>query len=94
MFSYYLSSVSVAEWPPFGKKAAHSIDHMFHLCFDYVILVLSHFDFEGLIWVLIASVPDLCIRFASIEARTLKLFILVGWDPSSFHLLLGSMGLS
>ena len=28
------SSVSVAEWPPFG--AAHSVDHMFFLYFDYL----------------------------------------------------------
>ena len=27
----------------------------------FVILVISHFGFEGWIWVLIASVPDLCI---------------------------------
>ena len=30
------SSVSVAEWPHFGKKAAHSVDHMFSLYFDYL----------------------------------------------------------
>ena len=29
----------------------------------FVILVISRFDFEGWIWVLIASVPDLCILF-------------------------------
>ena len=29
------SSVSVAEWPPFGI-AAHSVDHMFSLYFDYL----------------------------------------------------------
>ena len=28
-----------------------------------MILVISRFGFEGWIWVLIASVPDLCIRF-------------------------------
>ena len=26
------SSVSVAEWPPFGEIAAHSVDHMFYFC--------------------------------------------------------------
>ena len=44
--------------------AAHSVDHMFSLVFClFVILVISRFGFgfEGLIWVLIASVPDLCI---------------------------------
>ena len=30
------SSVWVAEWPPFGGKAAHSVDHMFSLYFDYL----------------------------------------------------------
>ena len=30
------SSVSVAEWPSFGKKAADSVDHMFFLYFDYL----------------------------------------------------------
>ena len=28
------SSVSVAEWSPFGKIAAHSVDHMFFLYFN------------------------------------------------------------
>ena len=35
------------------------LDHIFSLYF--VILVISGFGFEGLRWVLIASVPDLCI---------------------------------
>ena len=48
----------VAKWPPFGKIAAHSVDHMFSLYFDYfVILVICRF--EGWILVLIASVPGL-----------------------------------
>ena len=34
MCSYYFSSVSVAEWPPF---CAHSVDHMFSLYFDYLL---------------------------------------------------------
>ena len=58
------SSVSVAEWPPFGKIAAHSVDQMFSVVLLFVILVISRFGFEGWSWVLIASVPDLCIRFA------------------------------
>ena len=37
--SYYFSSVSVAEWPPFLEIAAHSVDHMFSLYF------ISHFPF-------------------------------------------------
>ena len=35
--------------------AAHSVDHILSLYFDYV----SRLGFEGWIWVLIASVPDL-----------------------------------
>ena len=30
------SSVWVAEWPPFLEIAAHSIDYMFSLHFDYL----------------------------------------------------------
>ena len=43
----------------FWEIAAHSIDHMFL----FVIIVISRFGFEDRIWVLIASVPDLCIHF-------------------------------
>ena len=54
------SSVSVAEW----EIAAHSVDHMFSLYLDYLYYQLfSRFGFEGWSWVLIASVPDLCILF-------------------------------
>ena len=35
--------------------------------FGQYILVISRFGFEGWIWVLIASVPDLCIFFLSQE---------------------------
>ena len=61
------SSVSVAEWPPFLEIAAHSVDHMFSLYFVFVILVISRFGYEGCIWVMIASVPDLCIGFLLFE---------------------------
>ena len=37
MCSYYFSSVSVAECPPFGKKAAHSVDRMFSFVFFFLI---------------------------------------------------------
>ena len=42
-------------------KVVYSADHMFSLYFDFLILVISHFCFEGWIWVPIASVPDLCM---------------------------------
>ena len=34
---------------------------------SFVSLVISRFGFEGWIWVLIASVPDLCILFTFIS---------------------------
>ena len=34
--SYYFSSFWVAEWPPFWEIAAHSVDYMFSLYFDYL----------------------------------------------------------
>ena len=46
----------------FWEIAAHSVDHMLSLYFDCD-LIFSRFGFEGWIWVLIASVPDLCIFF-------------------------------
>ena len=51
----------------FLEIAAHSVDHMFSLYFDYLFLVISRFGYESWIWVLIASVPDLCIDFAFIQ---------------------------
>ena len=46
----------------FWEGAARSVEHVFSSCFDYfVVLVNSRFGFEGWIWVLIASVPGLCI---------------------------------
>ena len=41
----------------FQEKALHSVYCMFSLYFDIVILVISHFGFEGGTLVLIASVP-------------------------------------
>ena len=44
----------------FWGKAALSLDDMFSLYFDYLyIFYIYRFGFEGWIWVLIASVPDL-----------------------------------
>ena len=47
----------------FTEIAAHSVDHMLSLYFDFVILVIFRFGLVGWICVLIASVPDLCILF-------------------------------
>ena len=46
----------------FWEKAAHSVDHVFSLCLTICNISISRFSFEDLIWVLIASVPDLCKR--------------------------------
>ena len=66
-FHFMFSSVSVAELSPFGKKLLTRLTICSLLSFDYwtlfVILVISRFGFESWIWVLIASVPDLCILF-------------------------------
>ena len=35
-FNYTFSSVCVAEWPQFVKKAARSIGHLFSLLFVYL----------------------------------------------------------
>ena len=34
------SSVWVAEWPAFGERAAHSVDHLFSTDFDYLLFKL------------------------------------------------------
>ena len=67
----------------FWKIAAHSVDHMFSLYFDYLHYVISRFGFEGWIWVLIASVPDLNILF-----RPKK----IGVFPLTCRKTLGSVG--
>ena len=57
------SSVWVTEWPPFGKLLLTRLT-INSLCILAIYnLVTSRFGFEGWIWVLIASVPDLCILF-------------------------------
>ena len=49
----------------FWEIVAHSVDNNYVLfvLWLFVILVISCFGLEGWIWVLIASVPDLCILF-------------------------------
>ena len=65
----------------FWEIAAHSVDHLFTFEFClivHVLLVISRFGFEGCIWVLIASVPDLpvCILLS------LKFFPIVANDTA------------
>ena len=75
------SSVSVAGWPPFGGGCSlgwRCVLLVFWLC---VILVISRFAFEGWIWILIASVPDLCIHFTflMLALRALFCFLVRVW---------------
>ena len=59
-FIIYFSSVWVAEWPPFGKELLTRLT----ICSLCILTICNFsFGFEGWIWVLIASVPGLCIRF-------------------------------
>ena len=46
----------------FGKRAAHSVNHMVSLYY-IVILVASHFGLEGGTFVQIAQVPGHCLLF-------------------------------
>ena len=45
------------------ERAPHSVNHVFSLCCLFVVLVVSHFSFEGRTLVLIASVPGHCLPF-------------------------------
>ena len=64
--SYQFSSVSVAEWPPFGKE----LFIRFTICplciLTIFILVIFRFVFNCRICVLIATVPDHCLLVAFI----------------------------
>ena len=60
MFVHYtFSSVWVAEWPPFEKE----LHIWLVVCSHCILSICIFFGFEGWIWVLIASVPALCIMF-------------------------------
>ena len=77
MFIFF-SSVLVAECPPFGKKLLTRLT-ILTLCILTVTLVISHLGFEGWISVLIASVPDLCIRF-SLSGRTVIFWMAIPFN--------------
>ena len=63
MCSYYFSSVWVAEWPPFGTELLTRLT----ICYLCILTIFYlRFGFDGWIWVLIVSVPDLCILFTFI----------------------------
>ena len=68
MCSYYLfSSLWVAKWPPLGKELLTRLTVCSLCILTICILVIFRFGFEGWIWVLIASVPGLCILFTLIR---------------------------
>ena len=58
----FLVRFLVAEWPPIWIELLPRLT-IFRL---FVILGISRFGFEDWIWLLIDSVPDLCIRFTFI----------------------------
>ena len=48
--------------------AAHSVNHvLFFVFWLFVMLVIPRFGFGGLVCVLIASVPDLCVLLTFID---------------------------
>ena len=57
--SYSFSSVSVAEWPPFGKLVYTQLT----ICSLSISNICNISYFLFWFWVLIASGPDLCIIF-------------------------------
>ena len=57
------SSVLVAEWPYFGKELLPRLTICSLCILTLCNFVISRFGFEGWIWVLIASVPDVGILF-------------------------------
>ena len=63
----------------FWERAAVSVYSIISLYFDIVILVISHFGFEGGTLVLIASVTGHCLYFTSQyrQNKTLNYDILI-----------------
>ena len=67
----------------FWEIAARSVDHVFSLCFDYfVVLIISRFGFKDWVWVLIASVPDLCILFYFSD-KTMRMYEVISFSWSA-----------
>ena len=49
--------------------------HSLSLPYNYLLIVISRFGFEGWIWVQIASVPDLCILFFLLLPRVIHIVL-------------------
>ena len=60
---YCFSITYVAEWPLFGKVLLIRLTDVLFVLYLFVILVVSHFGFEGGTFVLIAPVPGHCLPF-------------------------------
>ena len=58
------SSVSVAEWPPFGKMLPAQLTLCSFCILSTCTLINSRFGFDGRILVLIAPVPGHCLLVA------------------------------
>ena len=76
MCSYYFCSVRLLSGHLLGNGCSLTVDHMFSVCI-LTICNISYlpFGFWGWLWVLIASVPDLCILFTLIKVFYSTLFI-------------------
>ena len=57
-------SISVTELPRFGKKLLTRLTICYLCILTNCNIRYSHFGFGGWIWVLIASVADICILFS------------------------------
>ena len=55
------------------ERAAHSVNRMLYLLCLFLAFVVSHFGFEGLTLVLIASVPGHCLLFTLSDSMHLIL---------------------
>ena len=62
-FTVLVSSVKVAEWPPFGRELLVWFSYVLFVFLLSVILDISHFCFEGGTLVLVVSIPGHCLSF-------------------------------
>ena len=63
MFILFLVRLGFLGGHLLGKSCSLGRSYVLFVFLLFVILVISRFGFDGWIWVLIASVPGLCIRF-------------------------------
>ena len=87
------SSVWVAEWPPFGKELLTWLTILCSLCIlTIAFFVISRSAFEDWIWILIASVPGLCIFFTLLTSLWSSRLGSIFQLPT--YLILGNLGYS